>query len=144
MTAKAGAQSIHLEYDLPHAPAKVWRALTDPKLVERWLMKTDLKAEKGHAFQFRAEPMPQWDGVVDCEVLEVEPQRRLKYTWKSHAPANLDTVVTWTLEPTAAGGTRLSLEHSGFLPSSPWAYKGAQQGWERNVKERLAAVLAEA
>jgi uncharacterized protein YndB with AHSA1/START domain len=135
------AGKIDLAWELPHAPAKVWRALTDPALVAQWLMKTDMPAEPGKAFTFQAEPMPFWDGIVHSEILELEPQKRLRYTWKGGPGASpLDTVVTWTLVP-VAGGTRLQLEHSGFKEGQGQASGGAKFGWERNVSERMAAVL---
>jgi uncharacterized protein YndB with AHSA1/START domain len=143
MTTKMDTQTISMEYELPHAPAKVWRALTDPALLARWLMSTDLQPRPGHNFTFRSEPTPWWDGVVHCEVLEAEPQRRLRYTWKSGPESSpLDTVVTWTLTPTASGGTRLSLEQSGFVPSNKFAYDGAQKGWQRMIDQALREVLA--
>jgi uncharacterized protein YndB with AHSA1/START domain len=131
-----------MEVDLPHPPAKVWRALTDPELVAGWLMANDLKPQVGHSFTFRAEPTPWWDGIVRCEVLESEPHKRLRYTWRG-GPANspLDTVVTWTLTPTASGGTRLSLEQSGFPPANKFAYEGATKGWAHMVGTKLPEVL---
>lgn len=134
-------KSIQLSWDLPHAPAKVWRALTDPKLVAQWLMETDMPPATGKAFSFRLEPTPYWDGIVHSEILELEPLKRLRYTWNSKAAhANFDSVVTWTLHPTE-GGTRLELEHSGFKADNGQAYGGAKLGWERNVGVRMSALL---
>jgi len=138
--AKADTETVALEYDLPYPPAKVWRALTEPQLVARWLMANDIDAKVGHNFKFTSTPMPQWDGIVRCEVLEVELHRRLRYAWKS-AP-DLDTVVTWTLTPTASGGTKLALEHTGFRPTNAFAASGARQGWQYMVSDKLPAVLA--
>jgi len=136
------AGSIHLAWDLPHPPAKVWRALTDPALVAQWLMETDMPAARGKAFSFRAEPMPYWDGIVHSEIMELEPQKRLRYTWKGGpGAAALDTMVTWSLSP-MEGGTRLELEHSGFKPGQRQAFGGAKAGWEGKVGVRMAAVLA--
>jgi uncharacterized protein YndB with AHSA1/START domain len=135
------AGKISLAWDLPHAPAKVWRALTDPALVAQWLMKTDMPAEPGKAFTFRADPMPYWDGIIHSEILELEPQKRLRYTWKGGPGASvLDTVVTWTLEA-KDGGTRLQMEHNGFKPEHGQAYGGAKLGWERNVGQGMTTVL---
>jgi uncharacterized protein YndB with AHSA1/START domain len=134
--------TISLSWELPHPPAKVWRALTDPQLVAQWLMKTDMPAEQGKAFTFRAEPMPYWDGIVHSEILELEPLKRLRYSWKGGPGAlALDTVVTWTLVP-VAGGTRLELEHGGFGRDQGQAFGGAKAGWERNVGKGMAALLA--
>jgi len=139
MNAKAEKQSISLEYDLPHPPAKVWRALTEPELLAEWLMDNDMRPLVGQSFTFRSKPMPWWDGIVKCEVLEVELHKRLRYTWRG---GPLDTVVTWTLTPTPSGGTRLTLEQSGFVPANASAIDGATDGWRRMVGERLGKVLA--
>jgi uncharacterized protein YndB with AHSA1/START domain len=145
MSPKADTQSISLEYDLPHPPAKVWRALTEPELLAQWLMANDMRPTVGHSFTFKAEPTPWWDGIVHCEVLEIEPHKRLRYTWRSGPESSpLDTVVTWTLTPTASGGTRLALEHSGFLSTNAFAFDGASKGWQRMLGEGLTDVLARA
>ena len=142
--AKAETQSIFLEYDLPHPPAKVWRARTEPGLVGKWIMANDLKPVVGHAFTFRSgsEPNAMWDGIVHSEILECDPPKRLSYSWKT-GPAPLDTVVTWTLTPTPSGGTKLALEQSGFVPANKFAFDGANQGWQYMLGQRLPGVLAE-
>jgi uncharacterized protein YndB with AHSA1/START domain len=142
MTAKAETQSISQEYDLPYPPAKVWRALTEPELLARWLMSNDMQPAAGRSFTFRSEPTPWWDGIVHCEMLEIEPPKRLSYTWRSGPESSpLDTVVTWTLTPTPSGGTRLTLKHSGFVPGNKFAFGGASQGWQRMVNQDLPEVL---
>jgi len=146
--AKA-TQSIVVEYDLPYPPEKVWRALTEPQLLAAWLMPNDIKPQVGHRFAFKAAPVPGWDGIVHCEVLMVEPHRRLRYSWRSGSDrlknygAPLDTVATWTLTPTAAGGTRLRLDHDGF-PLESFAFTKMNEGWRGKVAQRIAQVLAEA
>jgi uncharacterized protein YndB with AHSA1/START domain len=145
MNAQAETKSISLEYDLPHPPEKVWRALTEPKLLADWLMTTDMRPVVGNSFTFKSDPTPWWDGIVHCEVLELKPHTRLSYTWRSGPESSgLDTVVTWTLTPTPSGGTRLTLEQSGFLPSNAFAFDGARKGWQRMAGERLVEVLARA
>lgn len=103
-------RDLKFQATYPHPPERVWRALTDSRAIAEWLMPNNFEPRLGHKFQFRTKPMGGWDGIVHCEVLECDPPRRLVYTWKSNM---LDTVVAWTLEPTAEG-TRLVLEHSGF------------------------------
>ncbi len=143
MNAKAETQSISMEYDLPYPPAKVWRALTEPELLAKWIMVNDMRPLVGHSFTFKAEPTPWWDGIVNCEVLEVDLHKRLRYWWRSGPESSpLDTVVTFTLTPTPSGGTRLALEHSGFLPANAFAFDGASKGWRHMVSERLGEVLA--
>lgn len=143
MSTPVKTQSIALQYEFPQPPEKVWRALTEPEMLSAWLMATEGRPLPGQAFTFRSEPTPWWDGIVRCEVLESEPPRRLRYSWRSGPESSpLDTVVTWTLTPTPSGGTRLALEHSGFVPANKFAFDGASQGWQRMIGERLREVLA--
>lgn len=137
-TAKGQTESISFEFDLRHPPEKVWRALTDPALLAEWLLPVvDLRLEPGAAFTFKAQPQPGWDGVVNCRVREIETQRKLSYTW---VVADIDTLVTFTLTPTASG-TRLTLVHSGFKPSQKQAFGGARYGWKM-MGGRLVELLA--
>ena len=144
MSATA-TQAITADYDLPHPPEKVWRALTERALLARWLMANDFVAEVGHAFTFRAQPMPGWDGIVQCEVIAVEPPVRLAYTWRGGSDdgpgGRLDTIVTWTLTPTS-GGTRLHLEHAGFTAKNAFARENMGKGWRGHIGARLAEVIA--
>jgi uncharacterized protein YndB with AHSA1/START domain len=137
-TAKSQHESISFEFDLRHSPEKVWRALTDPDLLAEWLLPViDLKLEPGAAFAFKTQPYPGWDGTVNCRVVEIEPYRKLTYTW---TVPFLDTVVTFTLTPTEAG-TRLSIVQSGFKPDQKQEFGGARYGW-RMMGDRLVALLA--
>ena len=121
-----------------HPPDKVWRAITERKAIAQWLMENDFEPKVGHRFQLRTKPQPGWSGIVNGEVLEVDPPRRLVYTWQNE---NVETVVTFTLTPTEAG-THLRLEHTGF--------KGLRAvmvsfmlggGWKGIVNRHLPAVL---
>ena len=136
-------RTLVVERVIPHPPEKIWRALTQSALLEDWLMKNDFQPALGRRFTFRAPPMPHWDGVVDCEVLAIEPHRRLSYSW--NAAGGLQTTVTWTLTA-VEGGTRLRMEQSGFGPQDDNNYKGAAYGWPRNIDalEKLVAGLAPA
>jgi uncharacterized protein YndB with AHSA1/START domain len=137
------SKSICVEYDLPFPPAKVWRLLTEADLLSGWLMVNDIRPVVGHAFTFKAQPMPGWDGIVHCEVLEVVPHERLRYSWRGGAEgARLDSTVTWTLSASATG-TRLALEHSGFVPVNAFAFDVMSKGWRGGkmvelMKEQLA------
>ena len=119
--------SVVVERDVPIPPEKIWRALTQPHLIEEWLMKNDFKPVVGHGFNLRAD----W-GAVDCQVLAVEPNKALSYTWNVTRDdmAALKSVVTWTLTPTSTG-THLRMEHVGFRPDQQQAYQGATYGWQR-------------
>jgi uncharacterized protein YndB with AHSA1/START domain len=135
----ADLRSVVVEREMPYPPEKIWRALTQPHLVEEWLMKGDFRPVVGHNFNLRGE----WGGVLDCEVLVVEPNRTLSYAWNfAHDdPAfNLNSVVTFTLTLTATG-TRLRMEQSGFRPDQKRASGGAAIGWQRfftNLEQVLA------
>jgi uncharacterized protein YndB with AHSA1/START domain len=142
MSAKTETDSFTLEFDLPHAPEKVWRGLTEPALLSQWLMNTDMIPSVGRQFQFTMEPTQWWDGIVNCEVLESDAPHRISYTWQSGpASSPLDTIVTWTLTPTP-NGTKLVLEHSGFNPSNKFAFSGAKDGWLQKAGSALPGVLA--
>jgi uncharacterized protein YndB with AHSA1/START domain len=125
-TPKSQTESISFELDLPHAPEKVWRALTKPELLAQWLLPvTGLKLEPGAAFTFKTQAFPGWDGTVNCQLIEIETHRKLSYAW---AVPFLDTVVTFTLTPTASG-TRLAILQSGFKPDQMREFGGARYGW---------------
>ena len=127
--APAGPRSVVIEREFAHSPTKIWRALTQPHLIAEWLMRNDFAPVVGHRFNLSGD----WGGVLDCEVLEIEPTRRLSYSWNfAHAdPAfALRSVVTFTLTPTDAG-TRLHMEQVGFRPDQKQASGGARVGWEQ-------------
>ena len=137
-TARSQTDSISFEFDLHHSPEKVWRALTDPALLAEWLLPVaGLELEPGAAFTFKTQPQPGWDGTVNCRFVEIEPQRTLSWRW---VVGDIDTVVTFTLTPTASG-TRLSLVQSGFTPAQKQNLGGARYGW-RMMGGRLVDLLA--
>lgn len=139
-TAAGQTESISFEFDLAHPPEKVWRALTTPALLTQWLLPiVELELEPGAAFTFRAQPQPEWDGVVNCRMIEIEQFRRLSYAW---VVGDIDTVVTFELMPTESG-TRLSLVQSGFKPHQKRNFGGARYGWKM-MGGRLVDVLARA
>jgi uncharacterized protein YndB with AHSA1/START domain len=126
-TAKSQTDTLAFDVDLRHAPAKVWRALTDPTLLAEWLLPAvGFKLEPGAAFTFNAPPLPGWDGVVNCQVVDIDPHRKLTYRW---VVGDLDTVLTFTLTPTASG-TRLLIVQSGFRPAQKKNWGGARYGWK--------------
>ncbi|HET7551384.1 MAG TPA: SRPBCC domain-containing protein [Gemmatimonadaceae bacterium] len=128
-SAEPRTESLSLELDLHHPPEKVWRALTEPTLLAEWLLPVldlDLELVPGAEFTFKTQPYPGWDGTVNCRILEIEPQRKLRYTW---TVPFLDTTVTFTLTPTASG-THLSIVQSGFKPEQKREFGGARYGWK--------------
>jgi uncharacterized protein YndB with AHSA1/START domain len=129
MTEPAATRSLIVEREMPHPPEKIWRALTQGPLIEEWLMKNDFQPQVGHRFSFRSTPVPGWNGVIDSEVLAIEPNSRLCYSWGS---MGLMTVVTWTLTPTK-GGTHVRMEQTGFRSEEDAAYKGARWGWTKFI-----------
>ena len=125
-------RAVVVEREIAFPPEKIWRALTQPHLIEEWLMKNDFQPVVGHGFNLRGD----W-GAVDCKVMAVEPNKTLSYTW---AAMGLESVVVWTLTPTSTG-THLRMEQSGFRPDQQQAYQGAQYGWQQffaNLEQVLA------
>jgi uncharacterized protein YndB with AHSA1/START domain len=132
------ARTLVFEAEYPHPPEKVWTGIATSESLAKWLMKNDFEPVLGRRFQFRAKPVPGWSGIVDCEVLEMDEPRRMKWRWKSD---HIDTTVTFTLTPTA-GGTRLRLVHDGFAGwrghFSSWMMSG---GWKGMIAKHLRVVL---
>jgi len=126
--------SVIVEREIAYPPEKIWRALTQPHLIEEWLMKNDFEPVVGHSFNLRAD----W-GAVDCQVVAVDPNKTLSYTWGAYG---LESIVTWTLTPTSTG-THLRMEQSGFRPDQQQNYQGAKHGWPRflaNLEQVLARI----
>jgi len=139
-------RAIYVDEFLPHPPEKVWRALTEPELIARWLMPNDFKLEVGRAFTFQGQPIPAagFGGTGYSEVLDFEPEKMLKIAWRAAPgdPSRLDSTVTFTLEPEGRG-TRLFLAHEGFDPSDPYqaaARRFMGGGWP-GAAERIARVI---
>ena len=139
MTTTTTTRSLVIEKEFPYPPEKVWRALTQGPLIQEWLMDNDLQPVVGHKFNFRSTPMPNWNGIIDCEILVVEHDRKISYTWNS---LGLESVVVWTLVATS-GGTLVRMEQSGFRPDQQAAYQGANYGWQNFIGglERVVARL---
>jgi len=142
-----GPESILVDYVLNEPPIDVWRALTEPKLLAQWLMANDIVAVVGTKFTFREQPRGDWDGIVYCEVLQVDPPHKLVYSWQGGSEIDgattplLDTIVTWTLTPTPGGGTLLHLHHEGFRPED-YAFKVIGDGWRSMLTaEKITRVL---
>jgi len=147
---KSHTQQIVVDDVFPHAPETIWKTLTDGELMGRWLGMTPTGFEpvKGRRFTYQTTAAGAWDGVIQCEVLEVIPNQRLAYSWRGGHEGNtgygsrLDTVVTFTLSKTE-NGTRLSLVHSGFvLPQNEIAFTNMGGGWKK-VVPRIGALAGE-
>ena len=123
--------SLVIERTFPHPLEKLWRALTESSLLAQWMMSNDFEPVVGRRFQFQRDPVPNWNGVVDCEVLIVDPPQRLSYSWGiGEGGAGLHWLVLWTLTP-AEGGTHVRMEQSGFRPDQRSNYNGAKYGWQK-------------
>jgi uncharacterized protein YndB with AHSA1/START domain len=133
------SHTLVVEKEFPYPPEKIWRALTEGELIKEWLMENDFRPDLGHKFSFRATPQPHWNGIIDSEVLVVEPHKKLSYRWNS---MGLESVVAWTLIA-KGGGTLVRMEQSGFKPDQEAAYKGANYGWQKFIGslERVVAEL---
>ncbi len=136
---------VDLDIEVRRSIERVWHALTDSATLSKWMLfqSNDFQPVVGHAFQFR--DSPGWDGVIDCEVTEVDEPHRLSYTWMGSGDVNLQfaTVVTWTLTEAEGGVTRLHLEQSGFPSGAKQEIGGARYGW-KSMLDQLQSLLAPA
>jgi uncharacterized protein YndB with AHSA1/START domain len=132
--ASTETRTVVIDREIPYPAEKLWRALTQPHLIAEWLMNNDFRLEQGHRFKFTAD----W-GAVDCQVLAIEPNKKLSYQWDA---MGLESVVTFTLTP-AGSGTQLRVEQSGFRPDQERAFQGAKYGWQ-NFLGKLDELLAKA
>jgi uncharacterized protein YndB with AHSA1/START domain len=137
------AASIRHQLFFPHPPSAVWQYLTNAELMELWLMKNDFQPIKGHEFQFRIKPIPSlnFDGIVYCKVLEIEPFKKLSYSWR-HGPGdgtiNIDSVVHWELQA-KGNGTELLLNHSDFaIMKNIGMFDAMKHGWVENMHKILS------
>ncbi|MGH2666336.1 SRPBCC family protein [Flavobacterium sp.] len=136
--------TIKKEWIYEQAPNEVWEYLTQAELIALWLMPNDFKLALGHEFHFKTNPMPSLDldGIMHCKVMEIEPFKKLVYSWKAGSGDglfSLDTVVEWKLEPHGKG-TLLSLQHTGFKEANLALFNGMTDGWEK-ISLKLADQL---
>ncbi|TCP53397.1 uncharacterized protein YndB with AHSA1/START domain [Tumebacillus sp. BK434] len=131
------SETVSLDFQYTASIEKVWSALIDPNKLAKWVMENDFQPVVGHRFQFRAQPVGGWDGIINCEVLIVEEPNRLSYTWVS---AGQENTITWTLQDLGDGKVNLHLEQTGITHAQ--AREGAKFGWTRMGGE-LEKVLAE-
>jgi uncharacterized protein YndB with AHSA1/START domain len=163
-------RTIRIERLLPYPQELVWHALTTHEVLSRWFMPTDDFAPVvGHEFSFRMKPQRGWDGITYCQVLDVEPLHRIRYSYRGRATGEktlacagidseiaksagksvfteLDTVLSFTLTPeyncSSVEQTRLLLEHSGFKgPKLMLVSLVLAHGWRSRVLPRLCAAL---
>lgn len=134
------AKEIKHSFFFPHPIEVVWDYLTKPELVAQWLMENDIKPVVGHEFQFRSKPVPaiEFDGIVYCKILEVQPPQQLSYTWNC-SPADIgykiNTVVQWNLVP-KDNGTELLLHQTGFKEQDNEAfYQAMHGGWVKQIEK---------
>ena len=125
ITGEGDTRTVVVERQFAAPAEKLWRALTQPHLLEEWLMKTDFKPVTGHQFTLSKNPTPDISVVIDGKVLAVEDNKTLSYTWSAYGT---ETTVTFTLTP-VEGGTMLRLEQAGFAADNKAAIKGANASW---------------
>lgn len=148
MTEQEDLTRIEVEQFFPHPPAKLWKALTTPEIMEQWLMPNNFEPRVGHKFNFQTQPIEQtnFSGLIDCEVLELEREKLLTISWADADSSNaMATTVSWTFQP-EGNGTRLFLVHAGFDlddPHQAMARNIMNGGWRRHVLRRFGELLDE-
>lgn len=135
---------IVLEAVYPHPPSIVWRAIATKEGLDAWLMSNDFEgATLGHRFELRDKPRPGFKGVMKCEIIDVQPERRLSFRFGDGGGGMADTTLTWELEP-VAGGTRVRFRHAGFTGLKGWLMRaGMVRGWTPMVRWAMPFLLGE-
>lgn len=132
--------NVKFKRRLAYPPEMVWASLTNSEEMATWLMPNDFRAELGNRFQFKTKPAPGFDGIVDCEVLEIESNKKLSFSWKG---GGIDTIVTFRLSP-FEGGTLLEMVQEGFKVKDVFPYFVLGQGWKKILSKNLPNAIAEA
>lgn len=130
-------KTIRVKRRLEYPPEMIWLALTEGQQIEKWLMPNDFRAEVGHKFQFKTKPTLGFDGIVNCEVLALEPNRLLKLSWRG---GGIDTTVTFKLSALESG-TELQVEQEGFELSNVIPRVILGQGWKSIIGKKLPSTL---
>lgn len=126
---------IEKEISISAPPEAVWRYLGDPDLLAAWLMRNDFSGRVGAAFQFFARPSNDWDGVLNCKLVEFDPPRKIAFTWDAN-DIQAETLVTIELSE-MPGGTRLRLLHANFEASPldvSWIVRRHEAGWTDHLR----------
>ena len=128
---------LNFEARYPHPPARVWKALTDPEALAKWLFPNNFAPKLGHRFE-----MVTTDGQerIACEVVELEQGKRISFTWDG-GEDEPPSVVSWTLEPDDDGGTHLTLEHQMLEPAASYVLLEAGMNWRHLMGSPLPLVL---
>jgi uncharacterized protein YndB with AHSA1/START domain len=123
----------------PHPIERVWAALTSRDALAEWFMPNDFEPSVGRQFTFRTKPAPGFDGIVHCEVLEIDAPKRMVWSW---AGGPIDTMVTFTLEPEGPDSTTLRMRQTGFAGlSGQFTRLILGGGYPRILGKRLPAYL---
>lgn len=133
---------IDLSIETAASPGQAWSTLTDPELVATWLTQSSAVRRVGDPYR-----LDFGDGsVVEGVVTELEPMRRLTYTWAwVGAEAHEETLVAWSVERRDDGGAIVRLVHDGWAEAGlDGTARDDHAGYWASYLEDLAAVLAEA
>lgn len=120
MSDVSETRAVKTEADFPFPIETIWQAMTDSEWLAVWFFPNDIQPVLGHKFTIWGRPIERWDGEFKCEVLQVEPNKLLKFRWiGGHEELKgfghfIDTTVTWTISPNAEGGTHFVFLHDGF------------------------------
>jgi uncharacterized protein YndB with AHSA1/START domain len=124
--------NLDLRFDevFPNPIDAVWRAVTDPRMLARWLMDNDFKPRAGHKFTLRDPPTTTWRGRVECEVLEIDPPHRMVWSWNGGSQGEIVTRVIFELR-SEGSGTRFVLRHEG--EGDLQQAESLRSGWTRKM-----------
>ena len=132
MTETATTSQVY-EVFIKATPERIWEGITNPDFTEKYFY--------GSRAQYDLQPGGRYNGVsagdesqvlVDGEVLESDPPRRLVHTWRAlydpETAAEPHSRVSWEIEPQDGGFAKLTVVHDR-LEEAPKTAASVAGGW---------------
>lgn len=131
---------IVLTIETPATRDDAWAALTEPQQIAEWFTEASPLGDVGDLYRLDFGEGSIVEGVITL----VEPGRRFAHTWVwTDAEPSPETIVTWSIEPSDTGGSRITLTHAGWAEAGvDMAIREDHEAYWGGYLEDLEAILA--